>query len=88
MILNYYKSQGSKPLEIDTESSNHTVYLRKNIVPIDEDSGLYEYDECKLTREQYDEYQKELKNDIIAQQQAQIDELKQCILDMSEVIYS
>ena len=73
MILNYVKSQSSvKPELIDTTSSKTTVYLRKNIIEVErnnmnDDSSasttFYEYDEAKLSKEEYQEYLKELENE-------------------------
>ena len=68
MKLKYIKSQSSvKPDLVDTTSSKVVVYLRQNIVEnikTDETSGketvFYEYDEAKLTKEEYQEYLKEL----------------------------
>ena len=81
MKLNYIKSQSSvKPDLIDTTSSKVVVYLRQNIVEnkkTDEISGeetvFYEYDEAKLTKEEYREYLKELEIIDIQQQRADID---------------
>ena len=81
MKLNFIKSQSSvKPELIDTTSSKTTVYLRKNIVEnikTDEMSGeetvFYEYEEAKLTKEEYQEYLKELEIIDIQQQRADID---------------
>lgn len=81
MKLKYVKSQSSvKPELIDTTSSKTTVYLRQNIVKnikIDEMSGeetvFYEYDEAKLTKEEYQEYLKELEIIDIQKQRADID---------------
>ena len=81
MKLNYIKSQSSvKPDLIDTTSSKTTVYLRQNIVEstkADEMSGeetvFYEYDEAKLTKEEYQEYLKELEIIDIQKQRADID---------------
>ena len=81
MKLNYVKSQSSvKPDLIDTTSSKVVVYLRQNIVEnikTDEMSGeetvLYEYEEAKLTKEEYQEYLKELEIIDIQQQRADID---------------
>ena len=81
MQLIYVKSQSSvKPELIDTTSSKSTVYLRKNIVEnkkTDEMSGketvFYEYEEAKLTKEEYQEYLKELEIIDIQQQRADID---------------
>lgn len=81
MKLNYVKSQSSvKPELVDTTSSKTTVYLRQNIVEnikTDEMSGketvFYEYEEAKLTKEEYQEYLKELEIIDIQKQRADID---------------
>ena len=81
MKLNYIKSQSSvKPDLVDTTSSKVVVYLRQNIVEnikTDKISGeetvFYEYDEAKLTKEEYQEYLKELEIIDIQQQRADID---------------
>ena len=81
MKLNYIKSQSSvKPDLVDTTSSKTTVYIRQNIVEnrrTDEMSGeetvFYEYEEAKLTKEEYQEYLKELEIIDIQQQRADID---------------
>ena len=81
MKLNYIKSQSSvKPDLIDTTSSKVVVYLRQNIVEnikTDEMSGeetvFYEYEEAKLTKEEYQEYIKELEIIDIQKQRADID---------------
>ena len=81
MKLKYVKSQSSvKPDLVDTTSSRTTVYVRQNIVEnkkIDEMSGeetvFYEYDEAKLTKQEYQEYLKELEIIDIQKQRADID---------------
>ena len=81
MQLNYVKSQSSvKPELVDTTSSKFVVYLRQNIVEnikTDEMSGeetvFYEYEEAKLTRQEYHEYLKELEIIDIQKQRADID---------------
>ena len=81
MKLNYVKSSSSvKPDLIDTTSSKVVVYLRQNIVEkikTDEMSGeetvFYEYEEAKLTKQEYQEYLKELEIIDIQQQRADID---------------
>ena len=81
MQLNYVKSQSSvKPELIDTTSSKSTVYLRKNIVEVERNdmnddilTTFYEYDEAKLTKEEYQEYLKELEIMDIQKQRADID---------------
>ena len=71
----------------DTTSSKTTVYVRQNIVEKEkaventnsEDNDaisttvFYEYDEAKLTKEEYQEYLKELEIIDIQQQRADID---------------
>ena len=81
MKLNFIKSQSSvKPDLVDTTSSKTTVYIRQNIVEnikTDEMSGketvFYEYEEAKLTKEEYQEYLKELEIIDIQKQRADID---------------
>ena len=81
MKLNYIKSQSSvKPELVDTTSSKTTVYIRQNIIEnikTDEMSGeetvFYEYEEAKLTKEEYQEYLKELEIIDIQKQRADID---------------
>lgn len=93
MKLNYIKSQSSvKPDLIDTTSSKVVVYLRQNIVEnikTDEMSGetstFYEYQEAKLTKEEYQEYLKELEIIDIQQQRADIDYIAlMCGVDLEE----
>lgn len=74
MKLTYIKSESTiKPELIDTESSETTVYLRKDIketTRIDEMTNneivFYEYLEAKLTKLEYLQY-------LIEKQQADID---------------
>lgn len=80
MKLNYIKSQSSVyPELIDTTSSKKYVYLRQNVVEIESDNTdgetytYYEYDEAKLTKEEYEQYLKELSVLDIQQQRADID---------------
>ena len=81
MKLNYIKSQSSvKPELIDTTSSKTTVYIRQNIVEVEKtnesdntSTTFYEYEEAKLTKQEYQEYLKELSIIDIQQQRADID---------------
>lgn len=79
MILKYNKSQSSVyPDLVDTTSSSETVYLRKNVIKKeisieDRVSEIYEYDEAKLTKEEYKEYLNQLNIIDIQQQRADID---------------
>jgi len=63
MNLNYRKSQSSVyPELIDTTSSKKYVYLRENVVEKQSDDMdgktyiYYEYDEAKITKEEYEQY--------------------------------
>ena len=81
MKMNYVKSESTiKPELIDTTCSKTTVYIRKNIIEkerMDKETGdsttYYEYDEAKLTKEEYQEYLKELEIIDIQKQRADID---------------
>ena len=107
MKLKYIKSQSSvKPDLVDTTSSKVVVYLRQNIIEnikIDEMSGeetaFYEYDEAKLTKQEYQEYLKELNSsdtlqtieNLKAENQnlnEQVSMLTECLLEMSETVYA
>ena len=106
MKLNYIKSQSSvKPDLVDTTSSKVVVYLRQNIVEnikTDETSGketvFYDYEEVKLTNEEYAEYLKELDatntlrtiEELKAENESlneQVTMLTDCLLEVSEMIY-
>ena len=76
MILNYIKSKSSvKPELIDTISSKKVVYMRKNIIEVqtEDDDIIYEYEEAKLSKAEYEQYLKELSIIDIQQQRADID---------------
>lgn len=101
MKLKFIKSQSSiKPELIDTISSKRVVYIRQNIVEVQkEDTVFYEYDEAKLTKDEYKEYLAELKTQDIFETienlktenkalNEQVDMLTSCILEMSEVVYN
>lgn len=101
MKLRFNKSQSSvRPEPIDTTSSKKVVYIRQNIVEIQKnDTTFYEYDEAKLTKDEYKKYLDELKTldmiEIIENLKSknkslaeQVGMLTDCILEMSEVIYS
>ena len=68
-MLEYYKSSSMiRPDDIDNTSSKKVTYLHKNIVEkTDEnDNVYYEYDECKLTKAEYQAY-------LLKKQRADID---------------
>ena len=101
MKLEFYKSSSSvKPEMIDTTSSKKVVYIRQNIVEVQKDDTIfYEYDEAKLTKEDYQKYLKEMEatdtlktienlkseNKMLSEQ---VEMLTNCVLEMSEVVYS
>lgn len=100
MKLNFIKSQSTeKPELIDTTSSKKVVYIRQNIVEIQkDDTTFYDYEEAKLTKNEYKEYLAELETqdtlETIEKLKAenktlseQVDMLTSCILEMSEMIY-
>ena len=106
MKLNYIKSQSSVyPTLIDTTSSKKYVYLRQNVVEkqteeTDEETHIYyEYDEAKLTKEEYEQYLKEINStktlesieNLKAENQMlteQVDMLTVCLMEMSEMVYA
>lgn len=100
MKLEFYKSSSSvKPELIDTTSSKKVVYIRQNIIETQiDDATFYEYDEAKITKDEYKEYLDEMKaqdtlkviENLKSENQAlseQVDMLTNCILEMSEMIY-
>ena len=101
MKLKFTKSQSSvKPELVDTTSSKKVVYIHQDIVEIQkDDTTFYEYDEAKLTKDEYKEYLAELEaqdtletiENLKAENKSlteQVDMLTSCILEMSEVVYS
>lgn len=101
MKLKFIKSQSTvKPDHVDTTSSKKVVYIRQNIVEVQKsDIIFYEYDEAKLTKNEYKEYLAELETqdtlvaieNLKTENKAlseQVDMLTSCILEMSEVIYN
>ena len=101
MKLEFYKSSSSvKPELIDTTSSKKVVYIRQNIIETQiDDTTFYEYDEAKITKDEYKEYLDEIKaqdtlkviENLKTENQAlseQVDMLTNCVLEMSEVLYS
>lgn len=64
MTVEFKKGNGSKPLTIDTTSSNYVVYIRKNIQYVEAVEGTdgtnstpahYEYDEAIIDKKDYEE---------------------------------
>lgn len=101
MKIKFVKSQSTvKPELIDTTSSKKIVYIRQNIIEIQkDDTTFYDYEEAKLTKDEYKEYLVELEaqdtletiENLKAENRSlteQVDMLTSCILEMSEVVYS
>ena len=108
MILNWHKSEsGVHPELVDNTSSQYITYLRKNVVEkqVTDETGetytMFEYDEAKLTKEQYAEYLKHPELWMMDEYNAEVGRLRRenaglqsqvelltgCILEMSEVLY-
>ena len=100
MKLNFIKSQSSvKPDLIDTTSSKKNVYIRQNITETQiEGSIFYEYEEAKLSKEEYQKYIEEINCETTLESIEtlksenktlieQIDMLTNCILELSETVY-
>ena len=67
MTLKWYRSQSmDRPLELDMDSSPTTVFMRKNIEEVEKEDTEgqtyteYEYDEAKLSKEEYAIHQAEV----------------------------
>ena len=85
MIINWNKSEsGIYPELVDNTSSKYVAYLRKNVVEqqvTDQITGeshtMYEYDEAKLTKEQYAEYLKHPELWTMDEYNAEVNRLRQ-----------
>lgn len=101
MKLKFIKSQSTvKPDPVDTTSSKKVVYIRQNIVEVQkDDTTFYDYEEAKLTKYEYKEYLAEMETQDMLETienlktenkalNEQVDMLTDCILEMSEVVYS
>lgn len=93
--MNWYKSESTvRPNKIDTTSSKKVVYLRKDIVEKqreDEENGdmitYFEYDEAKLTKEEYEKYKENPENEEIEKLRNEVDLLTECLLEISQILY-
>lgn len=59
MRLNYYTSSSTvEPDLIDDSSSKKVTYIRRNVVSEEQEDGsiLYNYEECKLSKQDYETY--------------------------------
>ena len=81
---NYKKAQSTEfPKTLDMTSAPGKVFIRRNITEIKKDEiTYYEYEEAKLTVEEYEEYEAEISGPFIttimqalSEVQLQIDEL-------------
>lgn len=93
--MKWYKSESTiRPDEVDTTSSKTSVYLRRNIVEKQRESEIdgemqmyYEYEEAKLTKEEYEKYKQNPENKEIEQLRSEVDMLTECLLEMSQLLY-
>lgn len=101
MILKYVKSESTNyPELVDITSSKKYAYIRKDVIEVQkEEVTYYQYQEAKLTHEEYEQYLKEIsgtetlgdienlkaENEMLMNQ---IDMLTNCILEMSEILYA
>lgn len=85
----------TRPLEVDTTSSQTAVYLRKNIetIPNEEGEGTHWiFDELKLTKEQYQNYLdvstvvSDNTDEAIFEMAQMIDENSEAILELAEML--
>lgn len=82
--MKWIKSESTeRPEIVDTTSSKTSVYLRRNIkatISTDEMSGeettVYEYEESKLTKKQYEEYLQVAEAVNMRQTKADVDYIK------------
>lgn len=77
MTLNYYASSSTvKPSLVDETSSKKVTYIRRNIVEGTDDNGntIYSYEECKLSKADYEKYIKEEKENESQQKIAELEE--------------
>ena len=106
MRINFIKSQSSTyPELIDTTSSKKYVYIRQNVVEKESEEidgekyTYYEYDEAKLTKEEYKQYIQEMNSEealesieTLKAENVMLTEtvnmLTECILEMSEFVYA
>lgn len=87
MTLNFGKSQSTQmPLLLDTESSQTSVYIRRNVQEkqVQDEMGgeprtVYEYEECVLTKQEYLQYRNE-------QLQAENDALKAQVAEQADAM--
>lgn len=85
----------TRPAEVDNTSSPTTVYIRKNIkeeIAIDEETNesytVWNYDEAKIAKSEYAEYQAQLNNAGIQSLKEDIETLMLAYTDLYELILS
>lgn len=63
--MNWYKSESATyPLDVDTTSSKKYNYIRKNITEVvKEEITYYEFEECKILKEDWFLYESIIKNE-------------------------
>lgn len=97
MIIEYYISQSTaRPETIDTTSSKKYNYVRKNITEITNEDGavMYEYEEAKIAKEDWDEYYDSIMKDleiaelkaINAKMESDVTDLQNAIVEIYETL--
>lgn len=84
--MDWHKSESTeRPDEVDTTSSKTTVFLRKNIKEVqrkneisENETTYYEYEEAKMTKEEYEKYLKVAEAVNMRQIRADVDYIALC----------
>ena len=93
--MKWEKSESTvRPDEVDATSSKKVVYLRRNINKKQRESKIdgemqtyFEYDEAKLTKEEYEKYKENPENEEIENLRNEMSMLTECLLEMSQILY-
>lgn len=81
--MEWAKSEsGVRPAELDTESSNHFNYIRKNIEETknEEEQIMYVYDELKIAKEDWELF------NTVNDSATRIAEVEDALLELAELI--
>lgn len=93
--MRWYKSESAiRPDTLDTTSSKTSIFLRRNIIEKQHKDVIYgemqthfEYEEAKLTKEEYEKYKQNSANEEIVNLRNEVDMLTECLLEMSQLLY-
>ena len=82
-MWNHIDGSGVRPQELDTTSSKKFVYVRKNIVLVEETEergAHYEWDEAKIAKEDWEVYEQVLAHDTA------LDDVYAALTELAELI--